>query len=206
MPRTPTAEITGTTSWETHPVTPDRFDDFVAIVNPNRRANTCWCLSHRLRAQDIRELGGTGADAREKAAEALSHREHPMGVVTYADGVPVGWCSVSPRTEIPKLEASNLIVRIDDVPVWSIICVVVRGGRRRGVTGHLLQGAVEYAASAGAPALEAYPVDPGGSRMDLTMAFVGTRAMFEKAGFEVVGQTDAVASRMPRLVMRRNLT
>ena len=30
--------------------------------------------------------------------------------------------------------------------------------------------------------------------MDLTMAFVGTRSMFEKAGFEVVGQTDAVAS------------
>jgi hypothetical protein len=41
--------------------------------------------------------------------------------------------------------------------------------------------------------------------MDLTMAFVGTRRMFEKAGFEVIGTTDAVASRMPRLVMRRDL-
>jgi GNAT superfamily N-acetyltransferase len=93
------------------------------------------------------------------------------------------------------------------VPVWSIICVVVRGGyRRRGVTGHLLDGAVEYAASKGAPAVEAHPVDPAGKRMDTTMAFVGTRSMFEKAGFEVVGSTDAVASRMPRLVMRRSLT
>ena len=35
------------------------------------------------------------------------------------------------------------------------------------------------------------------------MAFVGTRAMFEKAGFAVVGSTDAVASKLPRLVMRR---
>jgi hypothetical protein len=42
--------------------------------------------------------------------------------------------------------------------------------------------------------------------MDLTMAFVGTRSMFSKAGFEVVGTTDAVASRMPRLVMRRHLS
>ena len=42
--------------------------------------------------------------------------------------------------------------------------------------------------------------------MDLTMAFVGTRAMFEKAGFRVVGTTDAVASGMPRLTMRRDLT
>jgi ribosomal protein S18 acetylase RimI-like enzyme len=94
---------------------------------------------------------------------------------------------------------------LDDVPVWSINCVVVRGGYRRlGVPGHLLDGAVAYAAARGAPAVEAYPVDPPG-RMDLTMAFVGTRAMFERAGFEVVGRTDAVASKLPRLVMRRVL-
>ena len=37
------------------------------------------------------------------------------------------------------------------------------------------------------------------------MAFVGTRKMFEAVGFEVVGQTDAVASKMPRLIMRRYL-
>lgn len=49
-------------------------------------------------------------------------------------------------------------------------------------------------------AVEAYPVDPPG-RMDLTMAFVGTKAMFERARFRVVGTTDAVASGMPRLVM-----
>ena len=63
-----------------------------------------------------------------------------------------------------------------------------------------------WAASEGAPAVEAYPVDPAGERMDLTMAFVGTRAMFERVGFEVVGRTAAVASRMPRLVMRRDLS
>ncbi|VXB57746.1 hypothetical protein CITRIK5_50196 [Citricoccus sp. K5] len=36
----------------------------------------------------------------------------------------------------------------------------------------------DFAASRGAPAVEAYPVVPAG-RMDLTMAFVGTRSMFE---------------------------
>ncbi len=46
-------------------------------------------------------------------------------------------------------------------------------------------------------------MDPGSGRIDLTMAFVGTRAMFENAGFEVVGSTEATASRLPRLVMRR---
>jgi GNAT superfamily N-acetyltransferase len=193
-------------TWETHPVTPDRFDDFADVINPNRRDTHCWCLSHRIGAKEIAELGGTGKNAREKAMRSLCERKHAPGVVTYRDGVPVGWCSISPRSEIPRLEQSKLIRPTDDTPVWSIICVVVRSGhRKQGVTEQMLEGAVAYARSQGAPAVEAHPVDPGDKRMDLTMAFVGTRRMFVKAGFAVVGTTDAVASKMPRLVMRRDL-
>ena len=72
---------------------------------------------------------------------ALCEREHPPGVVTYLDGTPVGWCSISPRSQIPRLERSKLIRPVDDVPVWSIICVVVRGGyRRKGVVGAPARG------------------------------------------------------------------
>ncbi|MBD3784305.1 MAG: GNAT family N-acetyltransferase [Micrococcales bacterium] len=189
--------------WETHPVTPDRFDDFADVVNPTRRATHCWCLSHRLRQQEIEELG---EGSREQAARRLCERDAPPGVVAYRDGEPVGWCNIGARDDIPRLVHSTKIRPLDDLPVWSIICVVVRSGhRRQGVTTPLLEGAVQWAASRGAPAVEAYPVDPRGRRMDLTMAFVGTRSMFEKVGFEVVGETDAVASRMPRLVMRRTL-
>ena len=187
-------------TWETYPLTADRFEDFADVVNPNRRATHCWCLSHRLPVREIEQLGG-----RERAMRTLTEREPAPGVVTYRDGRPVGWCSIGPRSDIPRLVKSKLITPIDDVPVWSIICVVVRSGhRRQGVTKEMLMGAVDYAAALGAPAVEAYPVDPP-RRMDLTMAFVGTKAMFDAAGFEVVGQTDAVASKMPRLVMRRTL-
>ena len=190
-------------TWATHPVTERRFDDFADVINPHRRDTHCWCLSHRLRTQDIDALGN---GSRESAARALAARRSTFGVVTYRDDVPVGWCHIAPRDEIPRLVASKLITPIDDVPVWSIICVVVRSGhRRQGVTTRLIEGAVAYAASRGAPAVESYPVDPQGRRMDLTMAFVGTRAMFENCGFEVVGTTAAVASKMPRLVMRRAL-
>ncbi|MFW5471113.1 GNAT family N-acetyltransferase [Knoellia sp. CPCC 206435] len=191
--------------WETHPVTPDRFEDFADVVNRNRRATHCWCLSHRLTTAEITELGGDGPHQRELAMRALCEREHPPGVVTYLDGTPVGWCNIGPRSEIPRLHRSKLIRPTDDLPVWSIVCIVVRSGyRRRGVTRHLIDGAVNHAAAHGAPAVESHPVDPPG-RMDLTMAFVGTRAMFERSGFEVVGTTDATASRMPRLTMRRTL-
>lgn len=190
------------THWETHPVTPDRFDDFADVINPNRRATHCWCLSHRVGAKEIEELGG---GSREQAMRALCERDVPPGVVTYRDGTPVGWCNIGARSDIPRLVQSKLIRPVDHVPVWSIVCTVVRGGhRRQGVTQQLIEGAVQWARSQGAPAVEAHPVDPDG-RMDLTMAFVGTRAMYERAGFEVIGQTDAVASKMPRLVMRRTL-
>jgi GNAT superfamily N-acetyltransferase len=189
-------------SWESRPLTPDRFEDFADVINPNRRTTHCWCLSHRLRAKDIEELGKGN---REQALRRLTERANPPGVVTYLDGTPVGWCNIGPRAEIPRLQRSKLIRPVDAVPVWSIVCVVVRGGhRRQGATSHLIEGAVEYAASRGAPAVEAYPVEPTG-RMDTTMAFVGTRSMFEQAGFEVVGRTDAVASGLPRLIVRRTL-
>ncbi|MGL4745541.1 MAG: GNAT family N-acetyltransferase [Dermatophilaceae bacterium] len=200
MHRTPAPAASVTGVWETHPATPSRFDDFADVINPNRRVNHCWCLSHRLQARDIEHLGG---GSREQAMRALCEQPTPPGVLTYRDGLPVGWCHVSPRADIPRLVASRVIRPVDEVPVWSVICVVVRSGhRRRGVTHTLIEGAVAWAASRGASAVESYPVDPPG-RMDLTMAFVGTRAMFERAGFSVVGTTGATASGMPRLVMRR---
>ena len=190
-------------SWQTHPVTPDRFEDFADVINQKRNAKHCWCLSHRLRQAEIDELGDGD---REQAMRRLCERENPPGVVSYADGEPVGWCSIGPRSEITTLVKSRLIRPIDDVPVWSIICVVVRPGhRRQGLAVRMLEDAVAYAGSRGAPAVEAYPVDPP-ARMDVTMAFVGTRGLFEQVGFQVVGSTDAVASRMPRLIMRRDLS
>ncbi|GAB2921972.1 GNAT family N-acetyltransferase [Rhodococcus aerolatus] len=188
---------------ETHPVTPERFEDFADVVNPTRRTTHCWCPSHRLRSADIAALGGR---SREAAARALCAGDLPPGVLAYDDGVPVGWCNVGPRAAIPRLVHSRVMPPLDDVAVWTVVCVVVRGGhRRRGVTTPLIEGAVAFAAAHGAPAVEAHPVDPVG-RMDTTMAFVGTRAMFARCGFEVVGTTAATASGLPRLVVRRVLS
>ena len=90
-------------TWETHPVTPDRFDDFADVINPNRRADSCWCLSHRLRAQDIRELGGDGPHQREQAMRALRPSVLVLDVdLTHHEGI----CSLpalrraSPETAI----------------------------------------------------------------------------------------------------------
>ena len=68
----------------------------------------------------------------------------------------------------------------------------------------LVDGAAAYALEQGAPAVEGYPVDNRGERVDLTMAYVGTLALFESAGFTRVADTDAVSGGFPRVVVRRS--
>ncbi|MCR8670786.1 GNAT family N-acetyltransferase [Agrococcus sp. HG114] len=185
------------------PATHDRFDDLAAVLGPKRPdASVCWCLSHRIDAKANAALRGP-----ERAAyvEQLTRRPVAPGVLAYVGDEPVGWAAVAPRAELP-FERSARIPHVDEQPVWSIWCIRVRPGhRKQGISHALLAGAVEYAAAHGAPAVEGYPVDNGGARVDLTMAYVGTRALFERAGFELASATDAVSGGFPRVVMRKQL-
>ncbi len=188
---------------EIKPATRARFDDVATMLGPkNPASDVCWCLSHRLDSRTSRELRGT---ARRDYVRELTERDVAPGVLAYEDGEVVGWAAVAPRSELP-FERSRLIPHVDDLPVWSIWCIRVRPGhRRKGISHALLAGAVDYAAEKGAPAVEGYPVDNQGQKVDLTMAYVGTRAVFERAGFTKAADTDAIAGGFPRVLMRRSL-
>ena len=188
---------------DVRPATLDRFDDVATMVGPKRPdANVCWCLSHRIDARTNRELVGP---ARGDFVRELCRRDVAPGVLAYDGGEVVGWAAVAPRSELP-FARSRKIPHVDDLPVWSLFCVRVRPGRRgRGISSALVEGAVEHARSQGAPVVEGYPVDNQGARVDLTMAYVGTRAMFERAGFTKVADTAAVSGGFPRVLVRRDL-
>jgi GNAT superfamily N-acetyltransferase len=79
------------------------------------------------------------------------------------------------------------------------------GHRGKGIAHSLVDGAVEFARSSGAPAIEGYPVDNDGEKVDLTMAYVGTRNIFERAGFVKAADTESVINGFPRVLMRRDL-
>lgn len=99
------------------------------------------------------------------------------------------------------------IPHVDDEDVWSARCIRVRPGHRgRGISHALLDGAVDFARDNGAPAIKGYPVDNRGAKVDLTMAYVGTRALFERAGFVHAADTTSVLNGFPRVLMRRDLT
>ena len=66
-------------------------------------------------------------------------------------------------------------------------------------------GAVMEHFQSGAPAIEGYPVDNQGAKVDLTMAYVGTRGLFEKAGFTKAADTSSVLAGFPRVLMRLSL-
>ncbi|WP_110181373.1 GNAT family N-acetyltransferase [Nocardioides solisilvae] len=188
---------------QVRPASADLFDDVATVLGPKKPgSNVCWCLSHRLDSRTNRELLGP---ARGEAMRELCSRAVAPGVLAHDDGEVVGWAAVAPRAELP-VARSRKIPQVDDQPAWSVICLRVRPGfRGRGVTHHLLEGAVAYAASQGAPVVEGYPADNGDQRVDLTMAFVGTRRLFEDAGFTLAARTDAVAGGFPRVVMRRTV-
>ncbi|MGY3126680.1 GNAT superfamily N-acetyltransferase [Agrococcus sp. UYP33] len=186
-----------------HPATHARFDDLSLVIGPKRAdASVCWCLSHRIDAKTNLALRGPERGAH---MEALTRERAAPGVLAYDGDEVVGWAAVAPRAGLP-FERSTRIPHVDDQPVWSIWCIRVRPGHRgEGISHALLAGAVDYAASKGAPAVEGYPVDNAGERVDLTMAYVGTRRLFERAGFTLAAMTDAVSGGFPRVVMRKQL-
>ena len=186
------------------PATAERFEDVRAILGPRRDTQpACWCLYYRLGSSEFNALQGR---QRPEHLRELCSREHAPGMLAYLDAEPVGWCALGPRSEMGRLVRSRTIPKIDDRPVWSIVCFVVRVGyRRRGVAHALLDGAIAYATECGVETLEAYPAETDGARMSSSLAYVGTTSMFEQAGFACVQRTESRSGGRPRWLMRLDL-
>ena len=181
------------------PATPDRWPDVVTLLGGNGDMG-CWCQAPRGRAVGY---GKAKPGVRREALRAQLEEDPPAGMLAYVDGEVAGWCGFGPRPNLPRLEHSRTIPKIDDLPVWSIVCFNVRVGyRRRGVAAALLDGVVDLARRSGAPGVEAYPIDPEGGRVNSGFGYVGVTPMFEKAGFRRVVETSAHSDRRPRILMR----
>jgi GNAT superfamily N-acetyltransferase len=185
------------------PATQDRFEDLRAVLCPNENPRACWCLTYRLPNAKNGALVGS---ARAERMRALCADRPAPGVLAYVDESPAGWCAVGPRTAFARLTRSKTIPVLDEAPVWSIVCLVVKSGfRRMGVARELIQGAVRYAGAQGATCIEAYPIEDAGERVSATLAFTGTTKLFASAGFIECAPTLAKSAGMPRVIMRYNI-
>ena len=178
------------------------FEDVATMVGPKRPdANVCWCLSYRIPSKENTALVGPARG--ERVADLMACG--PIGVLAYDGDEVVGWAAVAPRSRT-TFARSRVIPHVGDGAVWSVWCIRVRPGHRgQGISHPLLEGAVEYARSQGARVVEGYPVDNRGAKVDATMAYVGTRGLFERAGFHKAADTSSVVGGFPRVLMQLRL-
>ncbi len=151
---------------------------------------------------------GRSAPADNRAGlQALVGGDRPPGLLAVeSDGTAIGWVSLGPREDFERLERSRFRPRLDDVPVWSIVCFVVsRRARRRGLQARLLEAAIAYARAHGAPALEAYPVDTSSGRPSAATLYSGVLSTFLEAGFNVVRRVDSPGASVTRSIVRLDL-
>jgi GNAT superfamily N-acetyltransferase len=183
-------------SLEFHAVTPDRWGDLEILFGPHGACAGCWCMWWRLSRAEFSQRSG---EQRKAGLRELVDAGQAPGVLAYRDGDPVAWVSVAPRETYPSLERSRTLKRVDDQPVWSIVCFfVAKPYRGQGLMVEILRGAVAYAAQQGARIVEAYPVDPGDQIVHSgTQGYMGLVSAFRCAGFV------EVARRSPRQAMMR---
>ena len=154
-----------------------------------------WRLQH---AEWVKQKGSKNRAALKRIVE----RSETPGLLAYAGKRPVGWCALAPREVYPRLDRSRILERVDEKPVWSVVCFfVAREFRRRGVTLKLLEAGVDYARKHGATIVEGYPVEPKSGRMADVFAYTGLVSAFRKAGFVEVERRSK-----SRPIMRRDLT
>ncbi|MEK7865489.1 MAG: GNAT family N-acetyltransferase, partial [Planctomycetota bacterium] len=156
-------------------LTARRMDDMGRVLG-GTWGSGCWCIFPRMTPAQEGALPGPGgaSDRRRHEMTRLAGRRRAPGLIAYLEGEAVGWVAIAPRGELGRVDASKATPRVDEVDVWVIPCITIRRkARGQGVAIALIQAAVEYAASQGAPAVEAY-ARAGTKRVHDDFAYYGT--------------------------------
>jgi GNAT superfamily N-acetyltransferase len=164
------------------PLTPDLWPALEDLFGKRGACNGCWCMYPRIGAAYHKRPGA----ANKAALRQIVKRGPPPGLLAFEGDLPVGWCQLTPRADVPQLDRLWRLRRVDDVPVWSHTGFYVRiGYRKKGVMSALIAAAVKFAKRHKAPALEAYPLDRDLTPSSSSTGFV---TAFARAGFEVVAR------------------
>lgn len=180
---------------EVRTLTPELWPHLTDVFGSKGACGGCWCMYWR--------IGGAYRKQSSRSNKTAFHRVvkkgPPPGLLAFKGNLAVGWCQLTPREALPWLNRTWRLKPVDRMPVWCISCFYIRKGyRKQGITSALIQAAVKEARKAGAPALEAYPLDG-----DLSPSASGTgyASTFARAGFRVIARRTP-----PRPIMRLPFT
>lgn len=179
-----------------HALSPERWDDFVRLFGDSGACAGCWCMWWRQTRSEFERKHGV---RNRRAMKRLVDSGRVPGILGYDGREAIGWASIARREEFGSLERSPVLRRLDDVAVWSLVCLFVEKDQRgRGVAEALIRCASDYAFSRGAPAVECYPTEPRGRRLAMLSSFMGTPELFARAGF-----VECARPSRSRVVMRK---
>jgi len=166
---------------------PDLWPVLESLFGPRGACGGCWCQAWRIeKGERWAEIQGATAKARLRKG-VLHGTVH--GILAFVGREPVGWCTFGPRDSFPRLNRAPSLRCDDSSRVWSIPCFyVARGFRGRGIATALLDHAIRAMRRRGVKTAEAYPSKPDKAGQYIAaFAWTGTRSLFRKAGFTVVG-------------------
>lgn len=190
------------TTFHFEAVTPAQWEDFERLFGPRGAVGGCWCMYMRVKGSEFEAQKGEG---NRQAMKALVDSGHVPGLLAYAGGQPVGWCSVAPREHFGRVGRSCILKPVDDQPVWSVVCFYIhKDYRRKGLSTALLKAAVDYAAGQGARIVEGYPVEPKKDSMPEVFAWNGFSQAFLDAGFVEVARRSETRPIMRYYVVKRD--
>ena len=166
---------------EFHPATADRWHDLEALFGERGAYGNCWCMWWRMKRS---EFDKQPARMKKQALKDIVEDNQVPGILAFANGEPIAWCSVAPRETFASLERSQTLKRVDGEPVWSIVCFfVAKPHRRQGLMVMLLRAAIDYAKANGAKIVEGYPVEPRDNYLPDVSSFTGLVPAFKEVGF-----------------------
>jgi len=166
------------------PLTSQNWDKFEELFGRLQGANGgCWCMWWRLPRPEWQAL--TKEERRTRFKQIVRRKEH-VGVLLFKDDIAVGWCAVTPPGSLPTFERSHVSKSIDEIKAWRVSCFFVKAGyRNQGYMRYLLQGAIWFAKTNKAPALDAFPQVMKG-RAGYVDTFIGVDSSFRACGFKMI--------------------
>jgi GNAT superfamily N-acetyltransferase len=166
---------------EFQPVTTERWQDLETLFGEHGAYGNCWCMWWRMPRSEFDRRKG---QQKKQALQTIIDSGDIPGILAYGNGEPIAWCSVAPREAFPVLERSRTLKRVDDKPVWSIVCFfVAKPFRRQGLMVKLLQAALAHAKEHGAQIVEGYPIEPKHDKLPPVSSYTGITSAFHEVGF-----------------------
>lgn len=165
--------------------------DFENLFGKQGACYGCWCTHFRLRPK-VRQ--GTPGEGRKEIMRARIEAGPPPGLLAFVQGMAVGWMQIGPRADVPEWNnAGRCSAPVDgtdarDPGVWAISCFFLRPSvRRQGLTHRMVAAGLDHARARGARLVEACPMTLSRDSRSIGL-FVGSKSVFDKAGFRVVAE------------------